>query len=129
IIKPILTFTRMMWWSDANIIDGLVNFMGWLTVKWADAKMLFDKYIIDGAVNGAGAICMAASWLFKYVQNGFVQFYTLVIITCAVGVIIYRVTPDGFLYYLIGVVIVALARFLTKINTPSKVNVETEPEG
>ncbi|MCP4705742.1 MAG: NADH-quinone oxidoreductase subunit L, partial [candidate division Zixibacteria bacterium] len=47
IIKPILTFTRMMWWSDANIIDGLVNFMGWLTVKWADAKMLFDKYIID----------------------------------------------------------------------------------
>ncbi|RKX17620.1 MAG: NADH-quinone oxidoreductase subunit L [Candidatus Zixiibacteriota bacterium] len=129
IIKPLLAFTRMMWWSDANIIDGLVNFVGWFTVKWADAKMWFDKYIVDGAVNGAGTICMAASWLFKYVQNGSVQFYTLVIITSAVGVIIYRVTPEGFLYYIIGVVVVALARFLMKMNRPEEVNVETESEG
>jgi len=129
IIKPTLALTRGMWWYDANIIDGMVNFIGWLTIKWADAKMWFDKYIVDGAVNGTGAVCMAASWLFKYVQNGSVQFYTLVIIAGSVGVIIYRVTFEGFLYYLVGLVIVALARFLIKMNSPTEVNVETEPEG
>ena len=91
--------------------------------------MWFDKYIVDGAVNGTGHVCMAGAWLFKYVQSGSVQFYTLVIIAGAVGVIIYRVTPDGFLYYLLGIVIVALARFLMRINRPAEVSVETEPEG
>lgn len=129
IIKPTLALTRGMWWYDANVIDGLVNFTGWLTVKWADAKMWFDKYIVDGAVNGAGYICMAGAWLFKYIQSGSVQFYTLVIITGAVGVIIYRVTPGGFYYYLIGLVVVAVARLLAGMNRPHKVSVETEPEG
>jgi len=129
IIRPVLALTRGMWWYDANIIDGLVNFTGWLTVKWADAKMWFDKYIVDGAVNGTGYVCMAGSWLFKYVQNGFVQFYTLTVIAGAVGVIIYRVTPGGFWFYFIGIVIVALARFLIRINRPAEVSVETEPEG
>ena len=87
------------------------------------------RNIVDGAVNGAGYICMAGSWLFKYVQNGSVQFYTLVVIGGSVGIVIYKVTPDGFYYYLIGVIVVALARYLAGINRPPKVNVKTEPEG
>jgi NADH-quinone oxidoreductase subunit L len=129
IIKPTLALTRGMWWYDANIIDGLVNFSGWITIKWADAKMWFDKYIVDGAVNGAGYLCMAGAWLLKFVQSGSVQFYALVIIAGSVGVIIYRVTPEGVIYYLIGVLIVALARYLLRINRPAEVSVKTEPEG
>ena len=72
---------------------------------------------------------MAGAWLFKYVQSGSVQFYTLVVIAGSVGVIIYRVTVEGFLYYLVGIVIMAMARYLFKMNRPSQVSIETEPEG
>jgi NADH-quinone oxidoreductase subunit L len=126
IIKPLLGLTNVLWWFDANIIDGLVNFTGWLTVKWADLKQWFDQYIVDGAVNGVGYVCMAGSWLFRYLQNGSVQFYTLVVIAAAIGTVIYRATPTGFYYYLAGLVIVALARLLPRIFNIR--DIDTEPK-
>ncbi|MCX6830296.1 MAG: NADH-quinone oxidoreductase subunit L [candidate division Zixibacteria bacterium] len=126
IIKPLLGLTNVLWWFDANIIDGLVNFAGWLTVKWADLKQWFDQYIVDGAVNGVGYVCMAGSWLFRYLQNGSVQFYTLVVIAAAIGTVIYRATPTGFYYYLAGLVIVALARLLPRIFDIR--DIDTEPK-
>ncbi len=129
IIKPLLGLTNVLWWFDANVIDGLVNFSGWLTVKWADAKQWFDQYIVDGAVNGAGYVCMAGSWLFRYIQNGSVQFYTLVVIAAAIGVIIYRVTPTGFYFYLAGVIVMAFSRLLTKMLQNSRVKTNGNVEG
>jgi NADH-quinone oxidoreductase subunit L len=118
LIAPLMGFTRVLWWFDANIIDGLVNLTGWATVKWADIKMWFDKWIIDGAVNGLGYICMAAAWLLKYLQTGSVQFYTLIVAAASIGMVIYRITPSGFYYYLAGLVIVALTRLLSRMLRP-----------
>ncbi len=129
IINPLLGFTRVMWWFDANIIDGVVNGSGWLTIKWSDLKMWFDKYIIDGIVNGLGYICQAGSWALKFIQSGSVQFYTLVMLGSAVGFVIYRVTPEGFYYYLAGVVILALARLLSKISQANRLKTEPNIEG
>ncbi len=129
IIKPVLGFTRVLWWFDANIIDGAVNGSGWLTVKWSDLKMWFDKYIIDGAVNGLGYICQAGSWALKFIQSGSVQFYALFMLGSAVGFVIYRVTPDGFYYYLAGVVILALARLLSRISRTNRLKTEPDIEG
>jgi len=125
VIDRVMDICRIMWWFDANVIDGLVNFTGWLTVKWADLKQLFDKYIIDGAVNGTGHLFMGLSWLFRWLQSGSLQFYTLVIIAAIIGIVIYRVTPSGFYYYLAGIVIIALARLLLKSSRSGRV--ETEP--
>jgi NADH-quinone oxidoreductase subunit L len=129
IIKPLLGFTNVLWWFDANVIDGLVNFTGWLTVKWADLKQWFDAHIVDGAVNGVGYICMAGSWLFKYIQSGSVQFYTLVVIAGAIGIVIYRVTPEGFYYYLAGLLILLASRLLARVVRTERVKTETNVEG
>jgi len=39
-----------LWWFDANVIDGLVNFMAWFTIKWSDVKMWFDNRKMAGIV-------------------------------------------------------------------------------
>jgi NADH-quinone oxidoreductase subunit L len=129
IIKPTLALTRGMWWYDANIIDGLVNFSGWITVKWADAKMWFDKYIIDGTVNGLGYLCMAGAWLLKFIQSGSVQFYTLMIMAGAIGVVIYKVTPGGLYGFLGGLILMALIRLLLRFNRPPAVEAESKIKG
>ena len=124
IIRPILGFTDVLWWFDNNVIDGLVNFSGWLTVKWADLKMLFDIYVIDGAVNGLGYLCMAGAWLLKFLQSGSLQFYALVVIGSAIGLVMYRVNPFVFYIYLAGVIIVALMHLAVKMNRGQS---KTEP--
>jgi len=124
IIQPTLRFARNLWWFDAGTIDGLVNFAGWFTVKWADAKMLFDKYIIDGAVNGAGRICMFFSFFLRFLQTGKVQFYALVIGLFGVGIVLYKVTPEGALWYLGGVILVALVSALFRMSRPERAEIE-----
>ncbi|MCX6825794.1 MAG: NADH-quinone oxidoreductase subunit L [candidate division Zixibacteria bacterium] len=125
IIQPLLKFTDFLWWFDAHIIDGLVNFVGWLIIKWADIKQWFDQYIVDGAVNGMGYACMAGARLFRYLQNGSLQFYTLIVIGSAVGLIIYRVTSRGFIYYLLGASIMVLIRSIIRTSGMEKASTET----
>jgi NADH-quinone oxidoreductase subunit L len=129
IIKPILGLTNVLWWFDANVVDGLVNFTGWLTVKWADVKQWFDEHIVDGAVNGAGHVCMGLSWLFRYIQNGSVQFYALIVISAAIGAVIYRVTMEGFYYYLAGLLVMALSRLLIRMLHSGREETEPTIEG
>ncbi|MFH2034938.1 MAG: NADH-quinone oxidoreductase subunit L [Candidatus Zixiibacteriota bacterium] len=128
IIGPTLAFTRFLWWFDANIIDGLVNFIGWLTVKWSDLKMWFDKYIIDGAVNGAGYICQTGGWFLKFLQSGSVQFYTMIVIASTICIVIYKITPRGALAYAICLVFVALLRIFFKMIRPAGVESDTNIE-
>ncbi len=40
----------------------------------------FDKYVVDGIVNGSGAVVRGLSSLFKYLQTGFVQNYAIAIV-------------------------------------------------
>nr|MBN2278626.1 NADH-quinone oxidoreductase subunit L [candidate division Zixibacteria bacterium] len=128
VIDRVMDLCRIMWWFDANVIDGLVNFTGWLTVKWADLKQLFDQYIVDGAVNGLGYLCMGLSWIFRWIQSGSLQFYTLVIIAAIIGLVIYRVTPSGFYYYLAGIILIALARLVFKSSRSDRINTEPKIE-
>ncbi len=120
IIQPTLTLARKLWWFDASVIDGMVNFAGWFTVKWADAKELFDKYIIDGAVNGIGHVCMAGSFFLRFIQTGKVQFYALVIIVTSVAVVLYKVTPQGAIIYLVLALIVGGVGLLSRLARPER---------
>ena len=129
ILTPALKFAKFLWSFDAGVIDGLVNLVGWLTVKWAQLKQLFDTYIIDGAVNGLGYLCMAASWILKFIQSGSVQFYALMVMACAIGAIIYKVTPSGFFFYLLGLVLLGLARLLVRMIRPDRVKLDSKIEG
>ncbi|PKK82560.1 MAG: NADH-quinone oxidoreductase subunit L [candidate division Zixibacteria bacterium HGW-Zixibacteria-1] len=128
LIRPILGLTNVLWWFDANVIDGLVNFAGWITIKWADVKMWFDKWIIDGAVNGTGHVCMFFSWLFRYIQSGSFQFYTLVIIGAALEIMLFRVSLWAFYILLAAVILLALLRLAIKTNRSGRVKAEPNIE-
>lgn len=128
IIRPVLGLANVLWWFDANVVDGLVNFTGWLTVKWADVKMWFDKWIIDGAVNGAGYVCMFLSWLFRYLQSGSFQFYTLVVIGSALEIMLFRVSLLAFYIVLAAVILLGLLRLAIKSNRSGRVKAEPNIE-
>jgi len=79
VIYPTLVFARFLSWFDANIIDGLVNLTRNITVyPLGHGSSLFDRYIVDGAVNGVASAAAGASRMFRKMQSGFVQNYALV---------------------------------------------------
>ena len=84
ILDPTMALGRFMWSFDANVVDGLVNLTGWLTIKWADAKEWFDTLIVDGAVNGSGWVVRQGSNILRYLQTGSMQFYALFILSLIV---------------------------------------------
>ena len=87
-----------LWWAavcaafDKYIIDGIVDGSGYLTRFVAWVTGLFDNYIVDGAVNGVAAVLQGAGESFRRIQTGRVQTY-LVYVSASVLVLIlvYRV--------------------------------------
>jgi NADH-quinone oxidoreductase subunit L len=90
IIQPLLKLSSFMWIFDARVIDGLVNLVGRLTVLWSDVKMWFDKWIIDGAVNGSGWLVTRFGGGLRQLQSGAVQFYALFIMIIVVLVGLFK---------------------------------------
>ena len=79
IIYPTLVFSRFLSWFDANIIDGIVNLTRNVTIyPLGHGSSLFDRFIVDGAVNGLAYTASGASRMFRKMQSGFVQNYALV---------------------------------------------------
>ena len=79
VIYPTLVFSRFLSWFDANIVDGLVNLTRHITVyPLGYGSSLFDRFIVDGAVNGAAYAAGGASRMLRKMQSGFVQNYALV---------------------------------------------------
>ena len=67
--------SRVLYWIDQNVIDALVNFMGWLgrSVGYIDAAI--DKYIVDGAVNGIASLTWNSGKQMRRLQTGHIQSY------------------------------------------------------
>jgi NADH-quinone oxidoreductase subunit L len=79
-------------WIDTNIIDGLVNFAGWLTRLTATISSWWDKWIIDGVgVNGPAYSMLPISWVARLFEWGLVQWYALVMTAGLVGFVVYYV--------------------------------------
>ncbi len=134
VLDPIMVVAGFMWKFDANVIDGLVNFTGWLTVKWADAKQWFDVWIVDGAVNGSGWVVRQGANILRFVQTGSMQFYALFILIVVVFFGVYKFDksflaldwPTVTIVFVLGVSLLAL---LTRILTVGvKTNQDTEGE-
>jgi len=75
VVGGTLLLSRALYWLDQNLIDGTVNFIGWLgrTVAYLDAA--FDKYVVDGAVNGLGSLTWNSGRALRRVQTGHIQAY------------------------------------------------------
>lgn len=79
----VLAFTRglakfLYWVDDYWVIDPIVDTVGRLTVWWASVVAAFDRYVIDGMVNGAGWMSDRSGRVLRNIQDGHVQVYLLV---------------------------------------------------
>ncbi|MHB0885375.1 MAG: NADH-quinone oxidoreductase subunit L [Bacillota bacterium] len=78
-------------WVDKNIVDGIVNAVGWVGAQLGNISGWFDLAAVDGAVNGVAALVSGAGRRLRKWQTGYVQSYALTFFaTVIIGVIIYE---------------------------------------
>ena len=75
VVRGSIGLARVLYWIDQNVIDGLVNFMGFCgrAVAYVDAAI--DKYVVDGAVNGLASLTWNSGRALRRVQTGHIQAY------------------------------------------------------
>src|SRR5262249_2000362 len=61
---------RGLWAFDRNVVDGVVNGTGWLTVISSWFSGLTDRTVVDGLVNLVGWIVQESSYGFRRLQTG-----------------------------------------------------------
>jgi NADH-quinone oxidoreductase subunit L len=75
---------------DKYVIDGGVNGAGWFTRFVGTLSRLWDTYIIDGLlVNGPAVLSRVLSYPVRLVQWGLVQWYALVMVAGLLGFMAY----------------------------------------
>jgi len=79
VIRGTMVLSNILAWIDSHIVDGLVNLVGWLSVYlFGNGSNTFDKYIVDGAVNGVATSARRGSTALRRLQTGVVQNYALI---------------------------------------------------
>jgi NADH-quinone oxidoreductase subunit L len=79
VIAGTLAFSRILWWFDTWIVDGIVNGIRHATVfLFGHGSNIVDKYVVDGAVNGVASGAKGGSMLLRRMQSGLVQNYALI---------------------------------------------------
>jgi NADH-quinone oxidoreductase subunit L len=80
------------WYIDSSIS----RFMGGPGRKAFEMIALFDRVVIDGAVNGVGRLTRGGATRLRAVQSGYVRFYALMIAVGAVLVVVFVLTQVTF---------------------------------
>jgi NADH-quinone oxidoreductase subunit L len=71
---------RALWSVDRNVVDGVVNGTGKLTVISSWFSGLTDRNVVDGLVNLVGWIVQESSLAFRRLQTGLVQNYAMLML-------------------------------------------------
>jgi NADH-quinone oxidoreductase subunit L len=77
------------WYVD-NLYAALIEAPGRMVAAWA--AYVFDLKVIDGAVNGVGAVVRASGSRLRAVQSGYVRNYALGVVVGAVVLLAYGIT-------------------------------------
>ena len=80
VIKGTMASARGLWTVDRNVVDGAVNGTGALTRLWSWICDGVDKYIVDGMVNLVGKVLQESSFVFRRFQTGLIQNYALLML-------------------------------------------------
>jgi NADH-quinone oxidoreductase subunit L len=75
VLAPYYALCRASAWFDKWVVDGLVNGAAYFTLGSSYTSTGVDVYIVDGLVNLAGYMVRGTSWVFRAAQTGFVQSY------------------------------------------------------
>ena len=71
---------RRLWGFDRYVVDGLVNGSSWVALFGSWMSALTDRRLVDGIVNSVGRRLTGASYRLRQVQTGLVQNYALVML-------------------------------------------------
>ncbi len=80
VIQGTMASANGLWVFDRNVVDGAVNGSGWLTIFTSWFSGILDKYIVDGLVNLVGSIMQESSFVFRRLQTGLIQNYALLML-------------------------------------------------
>ena len=78
-------------WFDANVVDGLVNASAMVTRGISYIGGLFDKWGVDGLVNGVAGVVTWAGGRLRLVQTGRLQTYVVLVMAGILALMIIRV--------------------------------------
>jgi NADH-quinone oxidoreductase subunit L len=79
-----ILLSRMFYWFDAKIIDGIVNGSAVVTRGFSFIVGIFDNGVVDGLVNLSAQIVNYIGFGFRKFQTGRVQTYILVSVVCVI---------------------------------------------
>lgn len=91
-IKGSIVISKVLSWFDTNVVDGIVNGAGALTRRVGFATGGFDKYVVDGAVNFTAFFFNTSGAVLKKLQTGKVQTYVVLLMLAVIGYFIYYFT-------------------------------------
>jgi NADH-quinone oxidoreductase subunit L len=80
VIAGSIRLMNILDWFDQKIIDGLVNFAGWLGRFVSYLHGLSDKYFVDGLVNLVGEATIGGGSQLRKIQTGRVQDYVYILV-------------------------------------------------
>ena len=89
VIKGSLLISKMLAWFDTNIVDGIVNGVGALVRRFGRASGGFDQYVVDGLVNFTAFFVQTSGAAMKKIQTGKVQTYLVMALVAVTGYIVY----------------------------------------
>jgi NADH-quinone oxidoreductase subunit L len=75
-------------WSNRVVLDGAVNGAASITRGFSGVVNWFDRTFVDGFVNAVGGFTGATGGLLKYLQNGNVQWYAVLLFVGVVALTI-----------------------------------------
>ena len=87
-----LPFFANGWYIDSTITD----FMGGIGRRGFELIAMFDKVVIDGAVNGVGRAARGGALRLRTIENGYVRWYALMIGIGAVLMVAFVLTQVSF---------------------------------
>ena len=83
-----------VYWTNQNILDGVVNGMGILARALARLVSWFDRMVIDGFVNSVGDTAGEAGGLLRYLQSGNMQWYAVGLFVGVIALTIVFITAS-----------------------------------
>ena len=89
VIKGSLLISRLLVWFDSNIVDGIVNGVGAMVRRFGTASGGFDQYVVDGMVNFTAFFVQTSGAAMKKLQTGKVQTYLVMALVAVTGYIVY----------------------------------------
>ncbi|MFN8545112.1 MAG: NADH-quinone oxidoreductase subunit L [Candidatus Binatia bacterium] len=88
VVNGVLLVATAMAWFDKWIIDGVVNGAATVVRGVAQIGGLIDRYVVDGAVNGVADVTQLLGRRVRAVQSGSITAYLLVLVVGVLGTVV-----------------------------------------